>query len=192
MTIVQIDTEKIRDVIGQGGKVIRALQEETGAKIDIEDDGTIYITAAGQESSDAAIAAIDSIVREIEEGEVITGKVVRTIDSGAIVQLTANKDGMIHISEIEHRRIDKVEDVLNVGDEVEVKVLEVDKARGRIRLSRKALIENPNGDAEDEDRGSRPPRGGRGGRPPRNSGGGDREGGRPSRPRRPRPPRKED
>jgi len=201
MTILQIPTDKIREVIGSGGKTIRALQEATGAKIDIEDDGTIYVTTPNAEASEKTIMMIDDIVREIEEGEVFTGKVIRTIESGAIVQLGPGKDGMIHISELEHRRVERVEDVLNIGDEVTVKVVEVDKARGRIRLSRKALIERdfsagPAG-GEEEGGGERRSHGG-GGR----DRGGDRgerrprvvqevDGGAGGRPRRPRPPRRD-
>ncbi|MCB2153518.1 polyribonucleotide nucleotidyltransferase [bacterium] len=191
MTILKVPTEKIREIIGGGGSTIRGIQEETGARIDIEDDGTVYVTATSGESSDAAIQMIDEIVREIEPGEVITGKVFRVIDSGAIVQLGPKKDGMIHISELEHHRVDKVEDVVNVGDEVTVKVLDVDKARGRIRLSRKALIEAPEGAASSDEGGNRGrgDRGDRGNRGPR--GGGSRSGGDDRRQRRPRPPRKD-
>ncbi len=191
MTILQIPVEKIRDVIGSGGKTIRSIQETTGAKIDIEDDGTIYVTTANAETAEKTIMMIDGLVREIEEGEVLTGKVVRVIDSGAIVQLSPNKDGMIHISELEHRRVEKVEDVLNVGDEVNVKVLEVDSSRGRIRLSRKALIEGGGGDGNDGggyDRGRGRSNSDRRGGGPRASSGKE-EGSGGGRARRPRPPR---
>ncbi len=198
MTILQIPVEKIREVIGSGGKTIRSIQEATGAKIDIEDDGTIYVTSASADAAERTIMMIDGLVREIEEGEVITGKVVRILESGAIVQISPNKDGMVHISELEHRRVEKVEDVLSVGDEVTVKVLEVDGARGRIRLSRKALIEREGGAGEESGGGGY---GGGGGRERRSdgprSGGGDRgdrgeRGGGGGRQRRPRPPRRED
>ena len=199
MTILKVPTEKIREIIGSGGSTIRGIQEETGARIDIEDDGTVYVTATSGESSESAIQMIAEIVREIEPGEIITGKVFRIIDSGAIIQLGAKKDGMIHISELDHRHVEKVEDVVNVGDEVTVKVLDVDRVRGRIRLSRKALIELPEGmeaapsggrgGGRGGDRGDRGGRGGdrggdRGGN--RGGGGGDR------RPRTPRPPRNDD
>ncbi len=200
MTVLKVPVDRIRDIIGSGGKIIRQLQEDSGAKIDIEDDGTVYVTATSGESSDRAISMIDDIIREIEEGEIFTGTVTRVMEAGAIVALGGNKDGMIHISELEHRRVEKVEDVLNVGDTVTVKVVEVDKARGRIRLSRKALIEPPEGvtvssggggGGRDRDRGGdRGDRGGRGG----DRNGGDRgprpdRGGDAGRPRRPRPPR---
>jgi polyribonucleotide nucleotidyltransferase len=199
MTLLKVPTESIREIIGSGGKTIRGIQEITGAKIDIEDDGTVYVCGPNAASSDAAIKMIDDILREVEEGEVFTGKVLRTLESGAIVELPGNKDGMIHISELEHHRVDKVEDVVKVGDIVTVKVVEVDKARGRIRLSRKALLPRPDGSApasggegggggRDRDRGDRGgDRGDRGPRPPRNGGESSGPGGAARR--RPRPPR---
>jgi polyribonucleotide nucleotidyltransferase len=204
MTLLKVPTDSIREIIGSGGKTIRSIQEITGAKIDIEDDGTVYVCGPNAASSDAAIKMIDDILREVEEGEVFTGKVLRTLESGAIVELPGNKDGMIHISELEHYRVDKVEDIVKVGDIVTVKVVEVDKARGRIRLSRKALLPRPEGGApsgggdrpertERSDRGDRGDRGGdresRGGdRGPRPERSGEPSSGGPAR-RRPRPPR---
>ncbi|MEQ8822334.1 MAG: polyribonucleotide nucleotidyltransferase [Sumerlaeia bacterium] len=145
MSIIQVPVERIREVIGSGGKIVRGIQEETGCKIEIEDDGNIYLSAANGEAVAKAIQMVDNILRVPKEGEIITGQVVRTMEHGAIVSLFGNTDGMIHISELEHHRVDTVEDVVNVGDTVTVKVLEIDKERGRIRLSRKALLEKSGG-----------------------------------------------
>lgn len=186
MTIIKIPSDNIGDIIGSGGKTIRALQEESNAKIDIQEDGTVYIAAANQDDANKCIRLIDDIIRDIEPGEIIEGEVVRTIDAGAIVKLTPTKDGMIHISEIENYRIGAVEDVLNVGDKVKVKVLDVDKVKGRIKLSRKALLEGGDSGGND-DSDSRPPRRNRDDNDGDKSDGGGRQ-----RRRRPRPPRKKE
>jgi len=134
-----IKPDKIRDVIGAGGKVINKIIEETGVKIDIEDDGTVLIAAENVESAYRAKKIIESIVKEIEVGEIILGKVVRIATFGAFVQLTDNKDGLLHISQISDKRVAKVEDVLNLGDEILVKVMEIDQ-QGKVKLSRKDAL----------------------------------------------------
>jgi polyribonucleotide nucleotidyltransferase len=139
-----IKPDKIRDVIGAGGKVINKIIEETGVKIDIEDDGSVLIAAENVESAYKAKKIIEGIVKEIEVGEIILGKVVRLAAFGAFVELTDNKDGLLHISQISDKRVAKVEDVLNVGDEILVKVIEIDQ-QGKVKLSRKdALKETEN------------------------------------------------
>ena len=135
-----INPDKIRDVIGAGGKVINKIIEETGVKIDIEDDGSVLIAAENVENAYQAKNIIEGIVKEIEVGEIILGKVVRIASFGAFVELTENKDGLLHISQIDHKRVAKVEDVLKVGDEVLVKVIDIDK-QGKIKLSRKAAMQ---------------------------------------------------
>lgn len=141
---MMIKPDKIRDVIGAGGKVINKIIEETGVKIDIEDDGSVLIAAENVESAYRAKKIIEGIVKEIEVGEIILGKVVRLATFGAFVELTDNKDGLLHISQISDKRVAKVEDVLNVGDEILVKVMEIDQ-QGKIKLSRKdALKETEN------------------------------------------------
>ncbi|NLW42142.1 MAG: polyribonucleotide nucleotidyltransferase [Tissierellia bacterium] len=137
-----IDPEKIGEVIGSGGKTINKIIDETGVKIDIEDDGRIFIISEDKENADKAIETIEAIVKEIEVGEIYKGKVMRLTNFGAFVELVKGKEGMVHISKIAHERIDKVEDVLKVGDLIDVKVIEIDKM-GRINLSRKALLPRP-------------------------------------------------
>ena len=137
---MHIDTEKIREVIGTGGKVINKIIEETGVKIDIEDDGTVSIAAENVESAYKAKKIIEGIVKEIEVDEIILGKVVRIESYGAFVQLSENKDGLLHISQIDNKRVGKVEDVLKIGDEVLVKVIDIDD-KGKIKLSRKAAMQ---------------------------------------------------
>ncbi len=139
-----INPDKIRDVIGAGGKVINKIIEETGVKIDIEDDGSVLIAAENVEAAYKAKKIIENIVKEIEVGEIMLGKVVRLATFGAFVELTDNKDGLLHISQISDKRVAKVEDVLKVGDEILVKVIEIDQ-QGKIKLSRKeALKETEN------------------------------------------------
>ena len=135
---IKIDTDKIRDVIGKGGATIRALTEETGASIDIEDDGTIIIFGEDADSRDAAVAKIEAITAEAEVGQIYSGKVVKIADFGAFVNILPGKDGLLHISQIAKERVEKVTDYLTEGQEVEVLVLDVD--RGRIKLSMKELI----------------------------------------------------
>lgn len=142
ITTIKIPQDKISEVIGKGGSTIRALTEETGATIEIEDDGTVKVASSDAEGSAEAIKRIELITMEITAGMEFEGKVVRLADFGAFVQLTPGKDGLVHISQIAHERVNKVADYLNEGDMVKVKVLEVDR-QGRIRLSMKALIDPP-------------------------------------------------
>ena len=146
MFTMKIKADKIREVIGAGGKVIRGIVEETGAKVDIEDDGTIKIFAVTGDAGNAAKKMIEDIVAEVEVGAVYTGKVVKLMDFGAFVRVVGNTDGLVHISQIANHRVEKVSDELKEGQEVRVKVLDVDR-NGRIRLSMKALLEE--GVAED-------------------------------------------
>lgn len=139
MVQMKIDVDKIREVIGSGGKVIQKIVAETGAKIDIEDDGNIFIASEDIAACRAAKQQIDNIVFEPEVGKLYYGKVVRVIPIGAFVELVPGKDGMVHIKDLEFKRTEKVEDVLNVGDMTWVKVVEVDD-RGRVNLSRKDAI----------------------------------------------------
>jgi polyribonucleotide nucleotidyltransferase len=138
ITTFTIPKDKIREVIGTGGKVIREITEQTGAKIDIEDDGTIKVAAVDSEAADKAIAWIKGIVAEPEVGMVYPGKVVKVVDFGAFVNFLGARDGLVHISELAPRRVAKVSDVVNEGDAVKVKVLGVDE-RGKVRLSMKAV-----------------------------------------------------
>jgi polyribonucleotide nucleotidyltransferase len=138
ITSFTIPKDKIREVIGSGGKVIREICETTGAKVDIEDDGTIKVAAVDQKAADAAINWIKGIVAEPEVGVVYVGKVVKIMDFGAFVNFLGSKDGLVHISEIKPQRIEKVSDVLKVGDEVRVKVLGMDD-RGKVKLSMKVV-----------------------------------------------------
>ena len=138
MITMKINPEKIRDVIGKGGSVIRALQEETGTVIEIQDDGNITISSVSVEGAKAAQAKIEAITVEVEVGKVYEGAVVRILDFGAIVNVLPGRDGLLHVSQIANERVEKVTDYVNEGDVVKVKVLETDD-RGRIRLSMKAV-----------------------------------------------------
>lgn len=133
---MQIDPDKIRDVIGSGGKVIQKIVADTGVKIDIDDSGRVLIMSYNQEGSDEAVRIINGIVKEPEIGEVYLGKVVRIMQFGAFVEFLPGKDGLVHISKLDKKRVEKVEDVVSIGDEIMVKVLEIDD-KGRINLSRK-------------------------------------------------------
>ncbi|GAK38458.1 polyribonucleotide nucleotidyltransferase [Paenibacillus urinalis] len=134
-----INPDKIRDVIGAGGKVINKIIEETGVKIDIEQDGRVFISSADQEMNDKARAIIEGIVREVVVGEIYVGKVKRVEKFGAFVEVLPNKEGLVHISQLSTERVAKVEDVVAVGDSITVKVTEIDQ-QGRINLSRKAVL----------------------------------------------------
>lgn len=140
--IMNIDPEKIGEVIGSGGKTITKIIDETGVEIDIEDDGRVFIITDDEESAQQAMEIIEAIVKEVEVGEIYRGKVVRTTNFGAFVELLKGKEGMIHISKLDYGHTNKVEDVVKVGDMVDVKVIEIDKM-GRINLSRKALLPKP-------------------------------------------------
>lgn len=137
---IKIKPDKIREVIGSGGKVIRGITEATGVKIEIEDDGTIRIASADPEATKRAIAMINDICAEAEVGKAYKGKVVKIAEFGAFVEILPNTQGLLHISELAHERVRAVTDVVKEGDVVDVKVLEVDRA-GRIKLSRKALLQ---------------------------------------------------
>lgn len=136
-----IDPEKIKDVIGSGGKTINKIIDETGVKIDIEDDGTVYIASVDSKMNEKAKKIILSITEEVEVGDVYDGKVVRILNFGAFVDLGGGKEGMIHISKLSNKRVEKVEDVVKIGDSVEVEVIKIDE-KGRIDLKRIIPKEN--------------------------------------------------
>ena len=184
--VINIPVDKIGMVIGPSGKTIRAMTEETGATIDIQEDGSVFVGAVNADAADKAIGMIHDLTREIQVGEIFTGKVVKILDFGAFVSLTPGKDGMVHISELAEHRVETVEDVVDIGDEITVVVREID-SMGRINLSRRALLDGgeDGGEGEREPAGSRPQGGGRpfnrrgrDGRGPRGDRrGGDRRGG---------------
>jgi len=172
--VMKINPEKIRDVIGKGGATIRALTEETGTQINIEEDGTITVAATDADKAEHAMKRIAEITAEAEIGKVYEGPVTKILDFGALINILPGKDGLLHISQIAHQRVERVEDFLKEGQIVQVKVLETDE-KGRIKLSMKALLDKPEGYVEPEraprrEYGDRPDRGGRGDRgdrPPR-------------------------
>ncbi|WP_294311205.1 polyribonucleotide nucleotidyltransferase [uncultured Sphingomonas sp.] len=193
-----IDKSKIRDVIGTGGKVIREIVATTGAKVDIDDEGVIKISSSDGSQIEAAMNWIKGIVEEAEVGKIYNGKVVNLVDFGAFVNFMGGKDGLVHVSEIKNERVEKVSDVLTEGQDVKVKVLEIDP-RGKVRLSMRVVDQETGAELEDnrpareprEPRGDRGPR--EGGRGPRRDGGdrggergGDRGGEGRSGPRRDR------
>jgi polyribonucleotide nucleotidyltransferase len=180
---MQIDKSKIRDVIGTGGKVIREIVATTGAKVDIDDEGIIKISSSDVSQIEAAMNWIKGIVEEAEVGKIYTGKVVNLVDFGAFVNFMGGKDGLVHVSEIKNERVEKVSDVLSEGQEVKVKVLEIDQ-RGKVRLSMRVVDQETGAELEDtrparepRERGERGDReGGRGGDRRRDGGrGGDRD-----------------
>jgi len=131
---VQINPDKIGELIGPGGKVINKIIDETGAEIDIQDSGLVFITSEKEESAKKAVDWVKSITREVKVGEVFQGEVKRILDFGAFVQILPGQDGLIHISKLSDKRVEKVEDVVKIGDKVSVKVISVDD-QGRINLS---------------------------------------------------------
>ncbi|MDY3982859.1 MAG: polyribonucleotide nucleotidyltransferase [Veillonellaceae bacterium] len=139
ITTMHINPDKIRDVIGQGGKTIRAIVDETGVKIDIEEDGTVYVASEDAKAAERAVEWITNLTKEVEVGEVYMGRVTRIMPFGAFVEVLPGKEGLVHISKLDTSRVEKVEDVVNVGDEIMVKVIEIDK-QGRINLSRKDCL----------------------------------------------------
>ena len=141
MMTLKVDSDKIRDIIGKGGATIRAITEQSGATVDVEDDGTVRIFGPDQASRDAAVAMVEEITAEAEVGAVYTGTVARIVDFGAFVNILPGKDGLVHISQIANERVENVTDHLSEGEEVRVKVLDVDQ-RGRIKLSIKELLED--------------------------------------------------
>jgi polyribonucleotide nucleotidyltransferase len=152
MHAMKIDADKIRDVIGKGGATIRGITESTGAQVDIEDDGSIRVFASDGPSLEAAINEIEGIVAEVEPGTVYEGVVTRIVDFGAFVRVLPGKEGLLHISQIAHERVENVADYLEEGQTIEVKALEVDN-RGRIKLSRKELLPKPEPVAQAADEG---------------------------------------
>ena len=160
ITTFLIHPDKIREVIGSGGKVINKIIADTGVKIDIEDDGHVYIATADEEAAQKARRIIEAIAKDVQVGDVFTGKVVRIMSFGAFVEFAPGKDGMVHISKLANERVEKVEDVVNIGDELEVRVAEVD-SQGRINLVRNDIVYDNNEPPR------RPPMRGGDRRPPR-------------------------
>jgi polyribonucleotide nucleotidyltransferase len=140
ITTLQINPDKIRDVIGPGGKVIRKIVEETGAQIDVEDDGTVFVASSDQDGARRAIDWIKGLTDEVEVGRIYRGKVVRIMPFGAFVEVLPNQDGLVHISKLTDHRVERVEEVVNVGDEIQVKATEID-SQGRLNLSRQEALE---------------------------------------------------
>tara|TARA_B100000902_G_scaffold306679_1_gene295336 strand:- start:190 stop:954 length:765 start_codon:yes stop_codon:yes gene_type:complete len=139
---MKIDQDKIRDVIGKGGAMIRQITEESDTNIEIEDDGTIKIFATERAKADIAISKIEQVTAEIEVGKTYNGKITRIVDFGAFVEVLPGKEGLVHISQIAHERVNKVTDYLEEGQMVDVKVMEIDR-QNRVRLSIKELLEKP-------------------------------------------------
>ena len=169
MTILHIDPDKLGAVIGTGGKTVRALQEECDVRIDIEDDGTIYIASTSGPAAEKAQQMIEKLTEEAEIGHIYTGRVVRTTNFGAFVEILPGTDGMVHISQLADYRVNSVEDAVRIGDEVMVMVTDV-SPEGKIRLSRRAVLEGwtlEQAQAADRPRESRGNRDNRGRRPPR-------------------------
>ncbi len=195
ITTIHVDPEKIGKIIGPGGKMIRKIQEECGVEIDIQDDGSVFISAPEGPAVEKAISMVEGLTEEASIGRVYVGKVVRTESYGAFVEILPGVDGMVHISQLADYRVPSVEDVVHVGDEVMVMVIDVDSDTGKIRLSRQAVLEGWTAEeAREKDRKSAPAN--------RGGGGGGREGSRggsPSRgpnagdsnPRDRRPPRRD-
>jgi polyribonucleotide nucleotidyltransferase len=138
---MQVDPDKIRIIIGPGGKTINGIVEKTGAKIDINEEGQVFIASPDMQSAEAARKEIEMLTKEVEVGDVYTGKVVRIMNFGAFIELLPGKDGLLHISKMAKGRVNKVEDVMNIGDEVTVKVVEIDN-QGRVNLRRSDLDGN--------------------------------------------------
>jgi polyribonucleotide nucleotidyltransferase len=137
--VIQINPDKIRDIIGPGGKTIRRIVDETGAQIDVEDDGRVFIASANAAAREQAVAMIHDLTDEIEVGKIYKGRVSRLMTFGAFVEIMPKKEGLVRIGQLAEQHVDKVEDVVNIGDEIMVKVIEVDD-RGRINLSRREAI----------------------------------------------------
>ena len=175
ITMLKIDPEKIGKVIGPGGKTIRGIIEQTGVKIDVEDDGTVRVASVEGTASEQAIAIIQQLTAEAEIGKIYTGKVVRVTDFGAFVEILPGQDGLVHISQLADYRVPSVEDVVHVGDEIMTMVIDVDR-EGKIRLSRRAVLEGWTPEqAREQGQQS-------GGSRSRSSGQGDRRGSRGGRP----------
>jgi polyribonucleotide nucleotidyltransferase len=157
ITTIQVPVDKIREVIGSGGKVIRDIVAQTGCKIDINDDGKVNIATNDAKAAQKAIDIIKGIIAEVEVGKTYKGIVKKIVEFGAFVGVMPNQDGLLHISEIAHERVNTVTDFMKEGDEIEVKVIEVDKS-GKVRLSRKALLPPPAGGSAPSGGGDRGPR----------------------------------
>jgi polyribonucleotide nucleotidyltransferase len=170
ITRISVPVSKIGAIIGPGGKTIRGIVEETGATVDVEDDGTVMIGSSDGDAARRAVEIIENLTKEAKIGDIYTGKVVRILDFGAFVEIFPGTDGMVHISELADYRVPSVEDVVTLGEEVTVQVIDVDPS-GKIALSRRALLEKSDGS-------ERPPRERPGGGP-RPGNGSPREGGRP-------------
>jgi len=155
---MKIDVDKIREVIGKGGATIKAITEKSGAQIDIDEDGTIRIYAPNNEALELAVNDVEGIIAEVEPGTVYNGEVIRIVDFGAFVRILPGKEGLLHISQIAHERVENVSDYLKEGQMIDVKALEVDN-RGRIKLSRKELLPKPEAEASDASAGGNAPTG---------------------------------
>jgi polyribonucleotide nucleotidyltransferase len=178
---MSVPKDKIRDIIGTGGKVIREIVATTGAKVDIDDDGTVKISSSDPAQIEAARKWIQGITMEAEVGKIYDGKVVNIVDFGAFVNFMGGKDGLVHVSEMKNERVASPKDVVSEGQEVKVKVLEIDP-RGKVRLSMRVVDQETGAELED----TRPPREAGADRPPRSDRGPRREGGGGDRDRGPR------
>ncbi|MBW2276385.1 MAG: polyribonucleotide nucleotidyltransferase, partial [Deltaproteobacteria bacterium] len=178
ITTIKVKPDQIRVIIGPGGKMIRGIQEQTGVDINVDDDGTVHIATSDAEAAGKAVAIIEGLVREAVVGEVYEGTVARIADFGAFVTILPNIDGLVHISEMEWGHVERVEDICREGDTMKVKVIEIDQSSGKVRLSRKELLEKPEGwvDRPRSSGGRGRPSGGR-------DGGRDRDRGRGGPPR---------
>lgn len=143
---IEINPEKIREVIGPGGKVINKITAETGVKIDIEQDGRVLVASADEDAAKRAVQMIEAIVREVKVGELYLGRVTRLMNFGAFVEVLPGKEGLVHISELSDQRVNKVEDVVKVGDELLVRVKEID-SQGRVNLTRRGVAPGAEGEA---------------------------------------------
>ena len=181
MIVVTISPDKIKDVIGPGGKVINKIIADTGAKIDIENDGHVYISAPDGVAAEKAKAMVESLTKSVQVGETYLGTVTRLMNFGAFVAILPGKEGLVHISQLAPQRVERVEDVVKIGDQIMVKVVEID-SQGRINLSRKAVL---GGAVGDENGAASAPRS----EEPAGAGGGDRNGAPRGRGR--RPPRRD-
>jgi len=173
MTTVKIPVSKIGAVIGPGGKVIRGIIEETGAQVDVQDDGTVFVSSVDADASKRAVEMIEGLTKEATIGAIYTGKVVRIMGFGAFVQILPGQDGMVHVSELSDHRVESVEDEIEMGEELTVQVIDIDP-QGKISLSRRSILMNEDMDTVAARRGSRGGGGGGGGRPPYRDGPRDR------------------
>jgi len=171
MLVLTISPDKIKDVIGPGGKVINKIIADTGVKIDIENDGRVFIASPTGEGAEKAKGMVEALTKEVKVGETYMGTVTRLMNFGAFVAFLPGKEGLVHISQLAPQRVERVEDVVKIGDQIMVKVMEID-SQGRVNLSRKAVLpgaeQTPAGEEEYVPRGPRPggtggPGGGRGG-----------------------------